>query len=72
MSDIKTLKTKLTDHLIDQLEHPPEGGVPNGVLSTAAAMVKNFAHEIDDKEGELGIKDEKLRKFLNGKGAAAH
>jgi hypothetical protein len=72
MSDIKTLKSKLVDHLVDQLEHPPEGGVPNGVLTTASAMVKNFAHEIDDGEGELSIKDDKLRKFLSQSGKSAH
>lgn len=67
MSDIKTLKSKLTVYLVDQLENPPEDGVPNGVLSTAAKMVKDFQHEIEDDDGSLAIQDQKLAKFLKTK-----
>lgn len=72
MADIKTLKEKLVDHLTDQLENPPEDGVPNGVLTTAHSVVKTFLHEIDDKDGEMSVKDEKLRRFLQSSGKSAH
>lgn len=71
MADIKTLKTALVDHLVQQIETPGEGGVPGNVLSTAAKIVKDFAHEIDDNEGELAMKDKKLAAFLNRKGIDA-
>jgi hypothetical protein len=68
MADVKTLKEKLVDHLIDQLENPGEDGVPGFVLSTAAKVVKDFQHETEDKDAELAIKDKKLAAFLGRKG----
>lgn len=71
MSDIAKLKEKLVDHLIEQLEHPGEDGVPGNVLSTAAKMVKDFAHEIEpDDSGAMAIKDAKLAAFLQKRPAA--
>lgn len=68
MTDIKSLKTKLVEHLIDQLEHPPEDGVPTAVLSTAAKVVKDFAHEIIPDDDGMIVRDQKLAAFLNRQG----
>lgn len=70
MADIKTLKDKLVDHLITELENPGKGGVPGNVLSTAAKIVKDFQHEIVDDDGQAAVKDKKLAAFLGRKGLA--
>lgn len=74
MSDVTNLKDKLICHLISELENPGEGGVPGNVLSTAAKIVKDFQHEIDngEDEAEASIRDQKLAKFLQGKGVQGH
>ena len=69
MADVKKLKEELTSYLCSQLENPPEGGVPKPVLDTAVKLVKDFQHEIEDDNANLGIQDEKLRKFIHGKSA---
>lgn len=71
MADIKSLKDKLVDHLIEQLENPSDDGVPGNVLTTASKVVKDFAHEITDDDGDAAIKDRKLAAFLGKKGIHA-
>lgn len=71
MADVKNLKEVLVDHLISELQNPGDEGVPGNVLSTAAKVVKDFMHEIEDKEGDMAVRDQKLAAFLNKKGIHA-
>lgn len=65
MGKIANLKEALVGHLTREITSLSEDGVPGNVLTTAAKVVKDFAHEIKNPDGALAVKDAKLASFLS-------
>lgn len=70
LNDITRLKQKLVSYLVSQIENPQDGMVDKTALSTAAKLVKDFMHEIDENgDTQAAMQNSKLQSYFQKKTA---